>query len=102
MNRIVPAVALSLLLVLPAHGARKKRVAEPDIEDVGAQLLGRSLVSDEAWDKLVELCDDIGHRISGSPQLEAAVTWSAAKMSADGLETHTEEVMVPTLSLIHI
>ena len=66
-------LALSLLLAPQAHAGKKKRAPEPELEDVGAQLLGRSLVTDGAWEKLVELCDDIGHRLSGTPQLEAAV-----------------------------
>lgn len=88
-------VLLCASLALPAHAAKRSKAPAPDLEDTSAILLGRSLTNDGAWDKLVELCDDIGHRLSGSPQLEAAVTWGAARMAADGLEAHTEEVMVP-------
>lgn len=96
MTRILPLGLALLLLPTDAIAKKGKRgLQAPDIDDVGAQLLGRALTSDEAWDKLEELCDDIGHRLSGTPQLEAAVEWGAARMAGDGLEVHTEEVQVP-------
>lgn len=99
MNRLLPRLALAsavLLAVAPAAWSKgPKRPPDPDLRDVAAQLLGRALTSDEAWTKLVELCDDIGHRLSGSPQLEAAVVWATARMAGDGLEARTEEVQVP-------
>lgn len=36
--------------------------------------------------KLQELCDDIGNRLSGSPQLEKAIEWAAETMRRDGQE----------------
>lgn len=49
-----------------------------------------------AYRKLEELCDDIGHRLSGSPGLEKAVDWAVAALKADGHENvRAEPVMVP-------
>jgi carboxypeptidase Q len=48
-----------------------------------------------AYAKLTELTVTIGHRLSGSPELDRAIAWAAATMKADGLEVHTEKVMVP-------
>lgn len=49
-----------------------------------------------AWNRLAVLTDTIGHRLSGSPQLDRAITWAVAEMTRDGLENvHTEKVMVP-------
>jgi carboxypeptidase Q len=39
-----------------------------------------------SYQKLQELCDDIGHRLSGSPQLEKAIAWAAETMRRDGHE----------------
>jgi Zn-dependent M28 family amino/carboxypeptidase len=92
------AVLLSVMLIAPSTKAANKKRAPtppPDIEDVAAQLMGRALTSDGAMDKLIELCDDIGHRLSGSPQLQQAVTWGRDKMAAEGLQAHLEPVMVP-------
>ncbi len=49
----------------------------------------------DAYRKLLALCDGIGTRISGSPALEKATEWAVAAMRADGLENvRTEPVMV--------
>jgi carboxypeptidase Q len=47
--------------------------------------------SDLAW-----LCDRIGHRLAGSPQLDQAIAWAQGRMKAAGLtNVHAEPVMVP-------
>jgi carboxypeptidase Q len=49
-----------------------------------------------AWDRLAELTDTFGHRLSGSASLEAALRWGAEQMRADGLENvRLEPVLVP-------
>jgi len=64
-------------------------------EDV-ARLIHAATSSDFAWRRLAEFTDLHGARLSGSPNLERAIAWSADKMRADGLENvHTEPVMVP-------
>lgn len=48
-----------------------------------------------AYAKMVELCDGIGHRLTGSKNLEKAVKWAVALMKKEGHENvGTEEVMV--------
>lgn len=48
-----------------------------------------------AYQKLAELTDGVGHRFSGSPELDQAIAWAAGAMKADGLDVHTEPVMIP-------
>src|SRR5688572_6051272 len=49
-----------------------------------------------AWDRLAELTDTFGHRLSGSESLEAAIRWAAEQMKRDGLEhVRLEPVKVP-------
>ncbi|HIN85600.1 MAG TPA: peptidase M28 family protein [Myxococcales bacterium] len=61
-----------------------------------ARIISATLQSNGSWTKMQELCDDIGHRLSGSPQLDTAIKWAVAALSADGHENvHTEAVMVP-------
>jgi carboxypeptidase Q len=48
-----------------------------------------------AYEKLAYLTDQIGHRLAGSPELDKAIAWAAQAMKDDGLEVHTEKVMVP-------
>lgn len=52
--------------------------------------------SNDAYLKLQQLCDDIGPRLSGSPELEQAVAWAVEALRADGQENvRAEAVMVP-------
>ena len=49
-----------------------------------------------AWNRIAELTDRFGHRLSGSPALEQAISWTASMMTKDGLENvRREKVMVP-------
>ncbi len=64
--------------------------------DAAGQIIERALREDGAWKKLEELCDDIGHRLSGSAGLEKAVNWAADTLRRDGHENvRLEKVMVP-------
>jgi carboxypeptidase Q len=64
--------------------------------DAASRLIGAALASDEAWQRLAYLGDTFGNRLSGSPNLEAAIAWAADEMKRDGLENvHTEPVKVP-------
>jgi carboxypeptidase Q len=51
-----------------------------------ARLIAESTSTSFAWDRLAELTDVYGHRLSGSESLEAAIKWAAAEMKKDGLE----------------
>ncbi len=60
------------------------------------RLIGAALASDHAYLRLSQLCDGIGHRISGSPELDRAIAWAAASMREDGLErVRLQPAMVP-------
>jgi carboxypeptidase Q len=60
------------------------------------RLIGAAMSSDHAYLRLSQLCDGIGHRLSGSVALERAVEWAAAAMREDGLErVQRQPVMVP-------
>ena len=49
-----------------------------------------------AFERLRDLCDNIGARLAGSKELEAAVKWSVTELKAIGADAvWTEEVMVP-------
>jgi carboxypeptidase Q len=61
-----------------------------------ARLIAEATRDSFAWERLAVLTDTIGARLSGSPQLDRAITWAVAEMKRDGLDNvHTEKVMVP-------
>ena len=60
-----------------------------------AQIVQTGRVDRGAHQKLTELCDDIGCRLSGSQGLENAVQWALASLKRDGLaNVHAEPVTV--------
>lgn len=60
------------------------------------RIIGAALVSDHAYKRLAYLTDHIGHRLSGSKNLERAIEWALAEMKRDGLDNvRGEKVMVP-------
>lgn len=61
-----------------------------------ATIIGAALTSDHAYRRLAYLTDRIGHRLSGSTNLERAIEWALTEMRADGLDNvRGEKVMVP-------
>ncbi len=64
--------------------------------DAASRLTGEAMASDFAWQRLALLGDTFGNRLSGSPNLEAAIKWAVDEMKKDGLENvHAEPVKVP-------
>ena len=47
----------------------------------------------DSYLKLQELCDDIGHRLSGSESLERAIEWAQQLMNSDGQENVRAEAV---------
>jgi carboxypeptidase Q len=91
------------LVTLLASGLVSLSRAEPtgppldeQYREAAERLIGAALGSDHAYERMSELCDGIGHRLSGSKALERAVVWAAAAMREDGLENvRLQPVMVP-------
>ena len=61
-----------------------------------ARIIGAALTSNKAYTRLAHLTDYIGHRLSGSRNLEQAIAWALAEMRRDRLDNvRGEKVMVP-------
>ena len=60
------------------------------------KLIAAATADQFAWDRLAELTDTYGQRLSGSDNLNRAIAWAVETMKKDGLENvHTERVMIP-------
>jgi Zn-dependent M28 family amino/carboxypeptidase len=59
------------------------------------QLREAALTSSYAYTQLAHLCNNIGPRLSGSPQAQQAVEYVAGEMRRLGLEVQLEKVTVP-------
>ena len=98
---ILRCVALALIVSQFPPPAVDLRSAPPPgwvapYGDASSRLIGASLASDFAWQRLAYLGDTFGNRLSGSPNLEAAIRWAVDEMKRDGLENvRAEPVKVP-------
>lgn len=86
----------------PSYGERLKRLMNSSTgawtsEQMGtmARLRDAALGDPYALAELRHLTDNIGPRISGSPQAQQAVEYVAAEMRAVGAEVQLEKTMVP-------
>jgi hypothetical protein len=96
-SRATPLLVLALsarALAAPPGGAEPS-LTETYREPAG-RILGAALVDDEGWQKLTHLTTRIGHRLSGSAQLDEAITWAVETMRQEGLENvAAQKVKVP-------
>ena len=92
---LVVCVFSSVAIVCAQEPKRSDAWLDPH-RDAASRLLGEALASDFAWQRLAELGDTFGHRLSGSKALEEAIDWAVAQMRKDGLENvRKEPVKVP-------
>lgn len=96
MPRIIAATLLLSFLALSSPIAQTRAAWLDPHRDNAARLISAAMADQFAWDRLAELTDTHGQRISGSENLQRAIVWAVAAMKQDGLENvHTERVMVP-------
>lgn len=107
MHRILIPFVIVILVLVPSFAQNEQKKAAPaplpaprvkadDYRDEAARIIGAALTDDTAYRRLAYLSDHIGHRLSGSPQLEQAIKWAVTEMKRDGLENvRAEKVMVP-------
>jgi len=67
-----------------------------DLRPTAERLRAEAFRTHGAYNDLAWLCDRIGPRLSGSPQLDQAIAWAQGRLKAAGLvNVHAEPVMVP-------
>jgi Zn-dependent M28 family amino/carboxypeptidase len=101
-NRILSfIVAAAFCLTFSFSGASQRRTAQPsynyppELLDELKRLQQAALASDYAYQQVAYLCNNIGPRLSGSPQAEQAVKYVAAELRRIGLQVQLEKMMVP-------
>ena len=59
-------------------------------------IINRAIADSQGYDRLGEMLDTFGPRLSGSTNLEKTLEWIINEMNKDGLSNvHGEDVMVP-------
>jgi hypothetical protein len=71
-------------------------VSAQDVDSAYIKMIyNKALREQQSYGWLEELCMDIGHRLSGSPQAERAVKWADSLMRALKFNVYRQECMVP-------
>ncbi len=96
MNRSTAlfAVFFTTAIGLPMSASAQELASS--YRDDANRLIDAALANHDAFERLTELVDKFGHRVSGSVALEQAIDWIMEEMTADGLDRVAGDmVMVP-------
>src|SRR5271157_1431062 len=96
MRKIFGGIALVALMAAFGVKAQNMPAAKGPNEDgtkpALVKIAGEGMLDSHAYQYLTELSDDVGARVTGSPQAQKAIEWGLAKMKAIGLENvHAEK-----------
>lgn len=81
---------------LPSPATPRRTAIADQYRSDANRLIDAALADSTAYFRVGQLADRFGSRLSGTPQLEAAIDWIVARMREDGLDNvHTQPVMVP-------
>jgi carboxypeptidase Q len=92
--------ALIWSVLVPGASAQQPQAPQPPpydsklVSEIKA-IQAAALQSDYAYRQLAHLSNNIGPRLSGSPQAQTAVEYTAAELRRLGLDVKLEKVMVP-------
>src|SRR5512139_4331438 len=97
---VVLVGGVAALPARPSAYASERQIGVPGwltpYRDDAARLIAAATADQFAWDRLAELTDTYGARLTGSENLTRAIAWAAATMKADGFDrVRTEKVMGP-------
>lgn len=96
MSPFYPLAVLAALAFSPLTAQSQPDPIIARYQAVAGRLTAAALADSAAWNKIAELADRFGHRLSGSAALEQAHDWILDRMKAEGLENvRGEPVMVP-------
>jgi carboxypeptidase Q len=94
-DAMVAAIAALVIAGAASSAAEPDSAADPAMLFTMGQIRDSALSSDWAWQRLEELSDHIGPRLSGSAQNAAAVEQLAAAMRTLGAKVWLQPVKVP-------
>src|SRR6202048_3031483 len=124
MRRLLAGVGISVLglgLACVQQGRADERFKGPDEDGTKpalTKIAGEGMMNSHAFQYLTELSDNVGARVTGTPEAQKAIDWGIAKMRAIGLEnvraekwqlwrgwkrgTADGELLAPTRHKLHV
>jgi carboxypeptidase Q len=100
MSNVARSTPLLVAALLVASLHTRPALAQPTVDETyretARRIIAAATEDDRAYRRLEQLCDDIGHRLSGSVGLERAIEWALRCFRDDGQENvRAEPVTVP-------
>ena len=83
LRRSSLVIAAAALIVAPL---RARAQSTESYRAAADRLIDAAMRDSAAWNRIAELTDTFGHRVSGSVALERAIDWTLGRMRAEGLE----------------
>src|ERR1700730_619749 len=95
MRRVFEILAMASALFTVSAASVVCKENEDATRAALVKIAGEGLVESHAFEYLTQLSDDVGARVTGSPESQKAVDWSLSKMRAIGLENvHAEKFQI--------
>jgi carboxypeptidase Q len=93
---LINCAAIAALLPFRPAAAQQPADIAAAYRATADRIIAAALADSSAYDRLTELVDRFGPRLSGSSNLERALDWMLAEMARDGLDgVRGEPVLVP-------
>ena len=86
ISRSLLTITAGLAFIIPVPLQSQSHSIATDYRAVADSLIRGATRDSSAYTRLGVLVDRFGHRLSGSPSLEAAIDWILAEMKKDGLQ----------------
>ena len=86
MHERIRFLAVAATAVIALAPGRATGQSADTYRAVADRLIDAAMRDSAAWNRIAELTDTFGHRLSGSAALERAIDWTLERMRADGLE----------------
>src|SRR6266852_9402111 len=93
--QLPPAKTDSLAKPAAGQGTAACSATEASCAEAAAKILPRVMGPSPLEETLRRLTDEVGGRVTGSPEMAKAVEWAVAAYRAEGVDVHTEKYTLP-------
>jgi carboxypeptidase Q len=80
---------------ISSQGVAACSTTEASCAEAAAKILPQVLGPSPLEENLRRLTDEVGGRVTGSPEMEKAVAWAVAAFRTEGVDVHTEKYTLP-------
>src|ERR1700758_1357985 len=93
--QLAPAKTDSFAKPAAGQGTAACSATEASCAEAAAKILPQVMGPSPLEENLRRLTDEVGGRVTGSPEMARAVDWAVAAFRAEGVDVHTEKYTLP-------